>query len=180
MESRTINVTLEQAREWYNVGGLMKDLALQAYSEKEIVGGVRPKSWKEFCKMKPDVFGEYFINNVSSICEITVDVFPIEGGESIEHKRNPHSDLNILPTEEAAYNHLALMQLHQLRDCYRDGWEPNWASGEIKYNICKYNGTLTVVAGSFRGFFLSFQDLDRAEEFLANFKELIEQAGDLI
>ena len=31
----------------------------------------------------------------------------------------------ILPSKYAAKQHLALMQLHQLRDCYRQGWIPD-------------------------------------------------------
>ena len=41
----------------------------------------------------------------------------------------------VLPSKYAAKQHLALMQLHQLRDCYRQGWTPNLAEESKKYYI---------------------------------------------
>ena len=53
MEERTIKISLEKAREWYNRGGEYKELALSAFTEKEIKEIVLPNSWEEFCKMHP-------------------------------------------------------------------------------------------------------------------------------
>lgn len=36
MESRTVTLTLHQAKEWYNKGGDLKEVALQAYKEEEL------------------------------------------------------------------------------------------------------------------------------------------------
>lgn len=36
METRNVNVTLEKAREWYKKGGDLKEVALQAFTEKEL------------------------------------------------------------------------------------------------------------------------------------------------
>ena len=49
----------------------------------------------------------------------------IEIGDS---KRYSGTDKNVLPSKKAAEQHLALMQLHQLRDCYRNGWKPKSSS----------------------------------------------------
>ena len=87
---------------------------------------------------------------------------------------------NILTSDKTIKQHLALMQLHQLRDCYRQGWEPNWNNDCNKYIIVKNRDKYVVFGGNWTNEFLSFQDRERAEEFLTNFRELIEKAGDLI
>ena len=75
--------------------------------------------------------------------------------------------------------HLALMQLHQLRDCYRQGWEPT--DDKVSFGIVrKVNGQLYIDRFMYSSRFLTFQSKEIAEEFLTNFRELIEQAGDLI
>ena len=86
---------------------------------------------------------------------------------------------NILTSDKTIKQHLALMQLHQLRDCYRQGWEPDW-NGYSKYVIVKNRGEYDVFTSNWASRFLTFQDRETAKEFLANFRELIEQAGDLI
>jgi hypothetical protein len=48
-EERNITLTLEKAKEWYNKGGDLKQVALQAFTEKEL--NPLPRSWEEFCKL---------------------------------------------------------------------------------------------------------------------------------
>ena len=127
-----------------------------------------PKTWEEFCKQNMIKKSEYYLNPSSCILELRDD------------KREVFSDRNVLPTRQAAEAHLALMQLHQLRDCYREGWEPNWNNDCNKYIIVKNRDKYVVFGGNWTNQFLSFQDRERAEEFLTNFRELIEKAGDLI
>ena len=127
-----------------------------------------PKTWEEFCEQNMIKKSEYYLNPSSCILELWDD------------KRDVFSDRNVLPTRQAAEAHLALMQLHQLRDCYREGWEPNWNNDCDKYIIVKNKDKYVVFGGNWTNQFLSFQDRERAEEFLINFRELIEKAGDLI
>ena len=127
-----------------------------------------PKTWEEFCKQNMIKKSEYYLNPSSCILELRDD------------KREVFSDRNVLPTRQAAEAHLALMQLHQLRDCYREGWEPDWNNDCNKYIIVKNRDKYVVFGGNWTNQFLSFQDRERAEEFLTNFRELIEKAGDLI
>ena len=90
-------------------------------------------------------------------------------------------DRNLLPSKQAAEQHLALMQLHQLRDCYRQGWIPDWNNSiQNKYVIYNFEGKFTISPYYCHSHFLAFQNEKRAEEFLTNFKDLIGQAGDLI
>lgn len=77
--------------------------------------------------------------------------------------------------------HLALMQLHQLRDCYRQGWTPDWNNSiQKKYVIHNLEGKFTISPYYCHSHFLAFQNEKRAEEFLNNFRDLLGQAGDLI
>ena len=134
-----------------------------------------PKTWDEFCKNYPIIKTDRYIDSDSHLCGI---------GEKI--KRHVACDRNILPSEHAAEAHLALMQLHQLRDCYRDGWQPNLKDDSDKYGIERLcnpvsrNIELRVAWYDTVCTFLSFPTFELAKEFLTNFRELIEQAGDLI
>ena len=126
-----------------------------------------PETWEEFCRFYPVKEKEVFIG--ASCCF----------GDN-EGKRNPNSDKNMLPSEKAAKAHLALMQLHQLRDRYRQGWVPDWNNAKIKYSICRYDDKYRAIQTVERNHFLTFQSMELAEKFLKNFKDLIKQADDLI
>ena len=79
-----------------------------------------------------------------------------------------------------AQSHIAMIKLHLLRDEYRQGWLPDWVNDkQRKYSICSIDGEFMIKI-SYNRHFLAFQDEKRANEFLDNFRELIEQAGDLI
>ena len=128
-----------------------------------------PKTWDEFCEQNLIKKGEYFLNSFSTSEPGTC--------ETIRHK---DSDRNILPNKQAAEQHLALMQLHQLRDCYRQGWVTDYLGESKKWYITKYYNRLVVSTSYNFSKFLSFQSEKIAQEFLDNFRDLIKQAGDLI
>lgn len=168
METRTIQLTLEKAKEFYKKGGELRDLALSAFTEEELTKVELPKTWEEFCSQFK-IHGEYYIYIDSSIKENSDDY------------RNSIFDRNMLPSKKAAEAHLALMQLHQLRDCYRQGWKPNWLDDENKYCIVynsAYNYSISINKST--RVFLSFRSREVAQLFLDNFRSLIEEAGDLI
>ena len=128
-----------------------------------------PKTWVEFCNQNKIRKGECSIDIYGNIMEY----------DGVN--RSYIYDRNTLPSKQVAEAHLALMQLHQLRDCYRQGWEPNWKDNYYdKYVIVKDRDKYDISVNNWTRRFLAFQDRERAEEFLTNFRELIEQAGDLI
>lgn len=169
MESRTIQLTLEKAKEFYKKGGEFRDLALSAFTEEELTKVELPKTWEEFCS-KYGVQNEYYIDSDSTIKRAPLNNF-----------RLTCRDSNLLPNEQAAEAHLALIKLHQLRDCYRQGWEPNWLDDGNKYCII-YNSVhdYSISINKNTRVFLSFQSREIAQLFLDNFRNLIEEAGDLI
>ena len=174
METRYIEISLETAKRWYEQGGELKDMALEAYSEQELVGSRLPKTWQEFCEQNEVKIGECYLDDCCGLIEAD------EGGDT----RDKVNDRHILPSKQAAKQHLTLMQLHQLRDCYRGGWLPNGLSDvhgiEMYYDPSNGVVKVRVIKCHSISKFLSFQTEERAKEFLTNFRELIEQAWDLI
>ena len=126
-----------------------------------------PKTWEEFCRQNKIEKNECYLDACSCIVKALI------------RERCEDSDRNVLPNKQVAEQHRALMQLHQLRDCYRQGWVPDW-NGYSKYVIVKNRGKYDVFTSNWASRFLTFQDTETAREFLTNFRELIEQAGDLI
>ena len=169
MEERNVKISLDKAREWYNKGGELKELALSAFTENEITTSALPNTWEEFCKMYPVKDDEWYISASSNIIRMS------------QGKRYTFYNCNILPSLQSAKAHLAYMQLHQLRDCYRQGWLPDWKNeNQIKWCIYFEKNIFVVKPIYHRSHFLSFQSEEIARKFLENFKNLIETAGDLI
>ena len=158
---QTIEIEVPEGKKavWKNNYVLFEDIEL-------------PKTWEEFCKGHfVDLNGEFYIDYQSSI----------RSNKDGYYNRAENYDKNLLPSKEAAEAHLALMQLHQLRDCYRQGWVPDWEdAAENKWCIIKQFGKNNVVSFVSNGFFLAFPKKEVAEEFLRNFESLIKKAGDLI
>ena len=132
-----------------------------------------PKTWEEFCEQNKIKKGECYLDASSCLTEFLND------------GRNIYTDRNVLPNKQAAEAHLALMQLHQLRDCYRQGWVPYLTANSNNYCVVGYYNSDTKnieyqVINSCNSTFLSFPTCELAEEFLTNFHKLIKQAGDLI
>lgn len=88
----------------------------------------------------------------------------------------------LFKTSKQAEASIALAQLSQLRDVYRQGREPDWSnSREKKYCIAfLFDKAIEVVNYSNCNHFLSFQDEETAELFLENFRDLIEKAKPLM
>ena len=169
-EERNITLTLDKAKEWYKKGGELKEVALQAYSEEELTKAELPRTWKEFCINCPIQAGEAFISNQTSQIRKYNNTYG----------RRLVSDKNVCPSEKSAEAHLALIQLEQLRDCYRQGDIPDFNNDDKKYCIIKIKNDIHVGTCYNTSNFLSFTKKEVAEEFLTNFKPLIKIAEDYI
>ena len=142
-----------------------RDWSKVKYEPKHVL----PRSWEEFCVTHDITMSEYFIGN-------TGNIFNSNSG-----KRIPEISKTILPSEQAAEAHLAYMQLHQLRNAWREGWTPDWMDNtQAKFAIIYNKNEHIVFDCRFINRFLSFQDEARATEFLQCYKGLIKKAGDLI
>lgn len=130
-----------------------------------------PTTWEEFCETHPKKEGECYITGSSRLGIInSFDILD----------RAQDRDRNILPSKELAEAMLALCQLIQLRDCYNDGWKPDWNKEYYKYNIGYVCNTLCADSSSYIQRVLSFKSGELRDEFLENFRDLIETAKPLL
>jgi hypothetical protein len=96
---------------------------------------------------------------------------------SIIHEHNR----NIFATKEQAEASIALAQLSQLREVYRQGWKPDWSdTNQITWGIFFDKDKSRVTSFSNFNHFFSFQSKEIASQFLENFRDLIEKARPLM
>ena len=163
METRQIEISLDTAKRLYEQGGEYRDIALTAFKEHELIGDRLPKTWDEYCAKHGEEGDKIKASLNTAYMTINKHIF---------------SDYN------QTQAHIAKIKLHLLRDEYRNGWLPCFGDNSKKYGI-KWNmiagkKELTVAWCNWNTLFLSFPTYELAEEFLTNFRELIEEAGDLI
>lgn len=160
MEKRKLEIDFETAKSYYESGNeALKSIALQVFPElekKEL-----PKTWDELDKIKG-----YYVDAYSLI---------------VDYSNNPYSsNKNTFATKEQAEASIALAQLSQLREVYRNGWVPDWENQTNKHVINLYNGKLSRSTYGITSFFLSFQDEETRNLFFENFRDLIEKARPLM
>lgn len=160
METRKIELTHETASRWYNGSDAeLKSLAVQTFPElakKEL-----PKTWEGMRRIKG-----WYVGTTSGIFSVDTDTF-------VENK-------NIFTTKEQAEAAIALAQLTQLREVYRDGWVPDWTDDQVKYCIINHKNQINKALIMKNSHFLSFQDDKKRDLFLENFRDLIEKASPLL
>ena len=128
---------------------------------KEIKKGL-PKSWEELIRIEG-----YYIGTCAGVSDYQ--------GASKEVNKN------VFATRKQAEAAVALAQLSQLRDAYRQGWVPDWENAGLKkYVIFFEESHLRIDYWYTREYFLSFESQAIAQEFLKNFKDLIEKARPLM
>ena len=152
METRLIEISLDTAKMWYMQGGELKDIALGAFTLEEL--GVK----------LPSTFDEYLERCAKWGIKVDAEDYT---------DRNPQIE--------------ALKKLILLRDFYNNGWKPDWSDYLVsKYAIKRtYNREegicLPIVSYTCDPqSFLVFNSNKNANEFFDNFRDLIEQAEDLI
>ena len=163
MKTRTIEISLDTAKRWYEQGGELRDLAIGAFGDKILIGDRLPKTWDEYCIKHGEV------------------------GDRIKASLNTaYTMINKYTFSDYKQTgaHIALMKLHLLRDEYRNGWLPCFGDNSKKYgikrNMIAGKTWLVIALHTYYSDSLSFPTYKLTEEFLTNFRELIEEAGDLI
>lgn len=119
-----------------------------------------PKTWEELEEIQG-----YFVHTMASIEKLRKDSKGLE---------------NVFATEEQAKASIALAQLSQLRDVYRNGWVPDWSDCTYKFTIHFEENKIISEYFYKTHIFLSFQDAETRDLFLENFKDLIEQSKPLM
>ncbi len=119
---------------------------------------VVPENWEDFCRKRPEITGEYCIDNKSWLisCETS-------------RTRLPKVDKNLFSTKQRAKAMLAFIQLIRVRDYVNRDWEGDWDDA----TITKY-----CIANNFCP--LSFKTREIRDQFENNFRDLIEEAKEFI
>jgi len=119
-----------------------------------------PKTWEELKRVKG-----YYVN--------------IGACATSAHSNALADNRNIFPTKEQAQASVALAQLFQLRDVYRDGWVPDWVDNTDKYVIKLRANKWTVNYTIAFDHPFAFKTIEIGDEFFENFKGLLEQVKPL-
>lgn len=140
----------------YEVNKIENDKITLKESKKKL-----PKTWEECSKLlnHKEYIGEYGdIINCTSLTNPFSNVLPVGFGKLL----------------------LALCQLLVCREIYRDGWKHDWKEDKVKYVILTRSNE--IVKGKYESIkcTLSFQSEEVRDEFLENFRDLIEKAKELI
>ncbi|MBQ7280572.1 MAG: hypothetical protein IJR13_07625 [Bacteroidales bacterium] len=167
-EGKTIEIYVPDHKEWHELKSPSWDWAYNDYRvkpEKHL-----PATWIDFCETHPIKEEEGYIDLSSNINTFNK-----------EHYRKVDEDKNVLPNKDCADALLALCQLIQLRDCYNNGWQPDWENGnQIKYAIIFVENEITIISSYRISHVLTFKTEELLHEFKKNFKYLIEQAKPLL
>lgn len=128
---------------------------------------VLPKRWEDLKHLKG-----YYVSLTSD-----VSFWDNEGYEELED-----DDKILFATKEQAEAAVALAQLSQLREVYRQGWKPDWNAIEQEKFIIIYThrGNFECYVAVNIPNFLSFQSPEIRDEFLENFRDLIKNANPLM
>lgn len=174
---RTVKLTLEKACEWYQKGGELKDVALQAYTEEEINKHLNahkhPTSWEEYVNKTKKYEMGYFIDANTDIracnwcfCDRNI----------------PDTWRNVLPSKELAEAFLAMMQLMSLRQAWIGDWNGVNVEDAVRWGVCYDPGfdSIELEYSCIINFPLSFPTKEMAEEFMKCFKDLLEIAKPLL
>jgi len=117
-----------------------------------------PKKWREL-----EGINGSNIHNDSTI--YTMDYSPTD-----------EQNKNVFPSKKTAKaGGVLLPMLLQLRDKYRRGWKPDWRSGDISWSIRLYGNELSVIDFVHSRHIFAFQSKDIAEQFLNNFRDMLEE-----
>lgn len=152
-DKRTIQISLQQAREWYNSGNdTLKTLALSSFSKEEI--DPYPRSWSEYLKNHPGL------------------LLSLIAPEPMCSKLMAYSKLLLLRRE---WIHIWSQEQGLEKD-----WEPdyNYLSQHKYYIYFEYDVMLIGWANNMMHP-LSFPTRELAENFLNTFKNLLEEAKSL-
>ncbi len=161
---KQVNLPLEVAKKmWVSANECIRDFALANYTKEELEAKELPKSFEELNTIR----GFYTNASASTSTATSADA---------SHRDNK----NIFATKEQAEASIALAQLSQLMVVYNDGWIPDWSSDSAKYVIVCHNNAITHDYYQRAQKFLAFKTKELRDEFLKNFKDLIEQAKPLL
>lgn len=163
MESKTVSLTLEDAKKLYfSNNEHFKTIALGAFTKEELEKKELPTS----CEDLKEIDGYYIANDSAILQDFSKDFDP------------PNYNKNIFATEKQARSALAYAQLTQLMKVYNEDWEPDWSDkDEVKYGIIRRGNKLSkqnywnyIIYNS-----IVFKTPCLRDEFFNNFQDLLKE-----
>lgn len=134
-----------------------------------------PKTWEEYCETHSRRKGEAWYDEEDAQIQIVDDT-----SCCINSRRSATCDVNLFPNRKYVEAMLALCKLIQLRDCYNNGWVPDWTNCENKYVIYIVSNIIVTNTQCYTKYVLNFKSAKLCIEFLNNFRDLIEIAKPLL
>lgn len=152
MEKRTIEISLETAKEWFKKEGDLKTLALQAFSEEELVPVITYKDFKEMA---------FSVTALGAL----------QG--NWEHSFNSYSLASIASAAKAASQLSKILFM-------TEGWIKETSNRKdtyycLHYNRIKSQMQVQVLFTSDFGSILNFETREQAEKFLKQHEDLIKE-----
>lgn len=86
-----------------------------------------PKTWEDYCKLPIHNKTFYYISQ--NYARVAIEKCDKAYANELDFNKK------LIPSKELAEAMLALCQLLQLRECYNEGWKPDWKDNECKYCI---------------------------------------------
>ena len=126
-----------------------------------------PTTWEEYVENYPNIRTE-------KDCAYCVEFDKVYRNKCPKHRKTDCT------TQGIAEGIIALQQLLQLRDIYRQGWQPNWEDiHEPKFSIVIKGDDFDIDEDYIHQSMLCFPTLDIARAFMYNFERLIGTAHNL-
>lgn len=159
MEKRNIQIDLTTAKEWYNQGGDLRKIALQAFSKEELQ--LLPKSWEEYCKINPylEANKEFFLAPDGTVTNVPLNCY-----QRVDFTLS-------MSSKKRAEQFVILSKLIQIRDYYNQGWEPDWSNvKQEKYIIGYSHNKLFLDVFLNLSHIFAFKTREIRDRFFENFK----------
>ena len=164
METRSVKVSLETAKRWYEQGGEFKEMALSAFTEAEL--NMVRNEWED----RIIAYGTKLVSGWYL------------GSDSVfKEKHEDNTNRSTFKTEKQAKSALAYAQLTQLMALpeYNGDWVPDWNDYEFKYIIRRYRNGLDTDDSSKTHHHISFKSAEIRDKFLENNYDLLKEYFEL-
>lgn len=159
MKEKQIKLTVDQAKSMLGKSVEMDELLKANFTPEELgLKKALPKRWEELELIK----GYYIMSGDSKI-------------DTLETKSKDSDNYNVFKTKAQAESALAMAQLSQLKYVYNEGKEIDWTDNSIKHCISRIRNSVCVDISYSSYNFLTFNNKEIRDEFLTNFRPLIEK-----
>lgn len=156
MKKKTIELTVEQARELLGKDAAMDVLIRANFTDDELKP--RVTRWKDLIRISG-----WYVDDCSNIDDVSF-------AECIDQSRN------LFATKEQAEGVLAMAQLSQLMKRVNGDWKPDWKDDKtLKYTISYEKGKIECSARYGMSVFLAFPTEEIRDQFAKDHEDLIKE-----